>query len=150
MGKGPQCERATEASYQYLTMTKPSCIMLLSFSLKIITTIIRRVIVMKKQTIAIFGGSNEMTYKKIGKKMNCKVLFHNGKTRNGGVKKDFKNLVKNSDCVVVLLGAIGHVSMDVVKSLSKEYGKPLVFQQGFGASMAIQRGLEQLKVNKAA
>lgn len=97
---------------------------------------------MKKQTIAIIGGSQEQTYKKVGNKFNCDVLFHNGKTRNGAVKKVFKNIIKNSDCIVVLVGACGHGTMDVVKQLCKEYEKPMIFQQGFGASMAIQKGVE--------
>jgi hypothetical protein len=103
---------------------------------------------MKKQTIAIIGGSNEKTYTKVGKKFNCDVLFHCGKTRNGGVKKDFKNIVRKSDCVVIMLGACGHITMDVVKKLCKELNKPIIFQQGFGASLAIQKGVEV--VSKAA
>lgn len=103
---------------------------------------------MKKQTIAIIGGSQENTYKKVGSKFNCEILFHNGKIRNGGVKKDFKNIVKKSDCVVIMLGACGHVTMDVIKKLCKDFNKPIVFQHGFGASLAIQKGVEV--VNKAA
>ncbi|WP_209124486.1 DUF2325 domain-containing protein [Alkalihalobacillus sp. BA299] len=103
---------------------------------------------MKKQTIAIIGGSQEQTFIKVGKKFNCNVLFHNGKTRNGGVKKDFKNIVKKSDCVIIMLGACGHITMDIVKKLCKEFDKPVIFQHGFGASLAIQKGVEA--VSKAA
>lgn len=97
-----------------------------------------------KKTVAIFGGSNELTFIKMGKKMNCNILFHSGKTRNGGNKKEFKTIIKKADCVVVLLGAIGHVSMDMVKEVCKQTGKPIEFVNGFGASGAIQKGIELL------
>lgn len=104
-----------------------------------------------KKTIAIFGGSQEATYKKIGQKYGVDVLFHCGKTRNGGNKKEFKNLIKKADCVVVLRAAIGHVSMDIVKEVCKQEGVSLLFQKnGFGASGAIQMGLEHLGTKVAA
>ncbi|MCM3619805.1 DUF2325 domain-containing protein [Sutcliffiella horikoshii] len=94
-----------------------------------------------KKKIAIFGGSQESTYKQVGKKMGCEVLFHSGKTRNGGNKKEFRSIIKKADVVVVLLGACGHVSMDIVKELCKKSGKPIEYVNGFGASGAIQKGL---------
>ncbi|MBF0706630.1 DUF2325 domain-containing protein (plasmid) [Alkalihalobacillus hwajinpoensis] len=90
------------------------------------------------KTIAIFGGSQEKTYQKIGAKHGCKVLFHQGKTRNGGNKKEFRNIIKKADIVVCLVGALGHVSMDVVKEISKKNNKTIVYHNGFGASGAIQ------------
>lgn len=95
-----------------------------------------------KKTVAIFGGSQEKTYKQVGSKFGCEVLFHSGKTRNGGNKKEFRSIIKKADVVVVLLGACGHVSMDIVKELCKKSGKPIQFVNGFGASGAIQKGLE--------
>lgn len=80
-----------------------------------------------KKTIAIIGGYQEGTYRKIGQKQGVDVIFHSGKTRNGGNKKEFRNLIKKADCVVVLLGACGHVSMDIVKELCKKQGKDLLF-----------------------
>jgi hypothetical protein len=97
---------------------------------------------MKTKTLAIFGGSQEQTYLKQGKKHGCDVLFHCGKKRNGGNEKEFRSLINKADAVVVLLGACGHVSMDMVKSLSKELDKPFGFVKGFGASGAIKKGLE--------
>ena len=99
---------------------------------------------MSKQIIAIIGGSQEQTFKKVGKKMGCDIMFHPGKTRNGATKKEFRPFIKKADCVVVLLGACGHVTMDVVKELCKEHGVTLTFQQGFGASGAIQSGLNAI------
>lgn len=97
-----------------------------------------------EKKVAIFGGSQESTYKKIGRKMGVQVLFHCGKSRNGGNKKEFKTIIKKADVVVVLLGAVGHVSMDVVKEVCKEEGKDILFKEGFGASGAIQMCVEHL------
>ena len=103
-----------------------------------------------KRTIAVFGGSQEATYKKVGAKYGCKVLFHSGKSRNGGNKKEFRNIIKKADCVVVLLGACGPVSMDIVKEISKKLGKEVVYHNGFGASGAIQTCIEKMNVGVAA
>lgn len=100
---------------------------------------------MKKQTIVIIGGSQEHTYKKIGQKQNCNILFHNGKSRNGGVKKSFRSLVNKADCVVVLLGACGHETMNSIKELCKENNKKVVYHAGFGASGAITAGLAEVQ-----
>lgn len=54
------------------------------------------------KTIAVFGGSHESTLKKLAKQHGCSVLFHNGKTRNGGNKKEFKNIIKIRHCCLPL------------------------------------------------
>ncbi|AQQ55381.1 DUF2325 domain-containing protein [Planococcus lenghuensis] len=100
---------------------------------------------MKKTTIFIVGGSQEQTYKKIGKKAGCDILFHNGKARNGGVKKAFEPMVKKADCVVVLAGACGHETMYSIKELCKANQIEVVFQKGFGASGAVNAALDRLK-----
>lgn len=99
---------------------------------------------MTKTTLAIIGGSQEQTYQKVGSKSNCQILFHCGKARNGGVKNDFRPLVKKADCVVVLLGAVGHVTMDLVKELCKETNTKVVYHKGFGASGAVNSGLQAI------
>ncbi|MCM3389978.1 DUF2325 domain-containing protein (plasmid) [Ureibacillus chungkukjangi] len=97
-----------------------------------------------KTKIAIIGGSQKQTFEKIGKKNNCEILFHGGKVRNGATRKEFLPIVKKADCVVVLLGAISHITMNTVKELCKEEGVKVIFQNGFGASLAIQSGLEAI------
>ncbi|PGT83272.1 DUF2325 domain-containing protein [Bacillus sp. AFS040349] len=97
-----------------------------------------------KKTIAIIGGSQEITYRKIAKKYGCDLKFHNGKSRNGGNKKEFKNVIKKADCVCVQLGAIGHVATEMVRDLCKEMDIELVFHNGFGASGAVQLCVEKL------
>lgn len=99
---------------------------------------------MKRKIVAIIGGSQEQTFKKMGKKAGCDVLFHNGKTRNGGTRKEFRPIVEKADCVVVLLGACGHITMDIVKELCKEKDTRIAFQKGYGASGAISIGMELL------
>jgi hypothetical protein len=92
-----------------------------------------------KKTVAIIGGTQETTFKQIGRKLGVDVLFHCGKSRNGGNKKEFRTLVKKADCVVILLGALGHVSMDIVKEVCKEQDIKLLTHDGRGASGAIQK-----------
>lgn len=100
---------------------------------------------MKKHTIFIVGGSQEQTFKKIGKKQNCNILFHPGKVRNGGVKSAFRKSVKDSDCVVVLVEALGHGTMYQIKDLCKELGKKVVFHtEGFGATGAVTAGVKMI------
>lgn len=105
---------------------------------------------MMKRTVAIFGGSKETTYKQIGKKHGVNVLFHCGKSRNGGNKKEFKTIVKKADVVVILLGALGHVSMDIVKEVCKEQGIQMITHDGRGASGAIQKCVSFLNTPAAA
>lgn len=95
-----------------------------------------------KKTVAIFGGDKESTYKQLGKKNGCDVLFHNGKARNGGTVKAFQPLVNKADFCIVLLGSIGHISQDLIKELGKELGKPVIFQPGKGVSAALRKGLD--------
>jgi len=100
-----------------------------------------------KPTITIIGGSQEDTFKKIGAKKGCNILFHNGKDRKGrkgtGVKT-FLPLIKKSDCVVILQGACSHLTMYTVKELCKDLNIKIIYQNGFGASAAITNGLAEL------
>lgn len=93
------------------------------------------------KTIAIFGGSNETTYKKVANKNGAEILFHCGKSRNGGNEKVFSTIIKKVDCVIMLTDALGHVSMDKVKEVAKREGKPFKAIKGLGASKAIREGL---------
>lgn len=94
-----------------------------------------------RKVVAVIGGSQKQTYKKIGEKYGVQILFHSGKN---GSKKELQNVVKKADCCVLLLGACGHVSMDLVKIACKKQGKDLLFHNGFGASGAIQRCVNHL------
>lgn len=101
---------------------------------------------MKKQTILIIGGSQEQTFKKLGEKQNCDVLFHSGKSRNGGVKKTFQPLVRKADCVVVLAGACGHSTMFSIKDLCKESATKVIYRNGRGVSGAINAAIQEMQI----
>ena len=42
-------------------------------------------------------------------------------------------------------GACGHVSIDVAKEYAKKYDVPLLFNQGFGGTGALEIGLKHLQ-----
>lgn len=102
----------------------------------------------KKPTIAIIGGSQELTFKKIGKKNDCNISFHGGKTQGGAKKNVFKKVVKKADAIVVLNGACGHIAMELVKDLSKQMNIPIDFIEGFGATGAIKAGLKLIDTDQ--
>ncbi len=87
---------------------------------------------MEMSTILVLGGSNGRTLEKLAKKRDCQVIFHDGKN-HGGVKK------------TVQKGACGHVSIDVAKEYAKKYDVPLLFNQGFGGTGALEIGLKHLQ-----
>lgn len=98
-----------------------------------------------KKTLFIVGGSQEQTFKKVGKSNGCEVIFHPGKVRNGGVKSAFQKSVKKADCVVVLTEACGHTTMYAIKELCKALGTKVVFHtEGFGATGAVNAGLKRM------
>jgi hypothetical protein len=106
---------------------------------------------LKKSTIAIIGGTQELTFKKIGKKHGCNVIHHNGKLRgNGGNAKAFRTLMKKADCVVVCLDACGHITMDIVKELAKGMDKKIDYITGYGATSAVLAGVQLLDDNNSA
>lgn len=96
------------------------------------------------KTIGIIGGSQKRTFEKIGYKNGCRILFHSGKD-DSGRRKSFKHICKNADCVIVLLGACGHVSMSLVKELCKKYGTEVLFVNGFGATGAVKKALDHIE-----
>ena len=95
---------------------------------------------MKNKTVAIIGGSQEKTFKQLGKKMGCDILFHDGLSRKGKTNKEFLSIINKADCVVILVGACSHIAMDTVKALCKKYNVKLKFH-GKGGSGAIALAL---------
>lgn len=82
--------------------------------------------------------------REVGQKRDCQVIFHDGKN-HGGVKKTFRSVIKKCDVIVIQKGACGHVSIDVAKEYAKKYDVPLLFNQGFGGTGALEMGLKHLK-----
>ncbi|MBU8908114.1 DUF2325 domain-containing protein [Desertibacillus haloalkaliphilus] len=95
------------------------------------------------KTIAIIGGTQYQTFQKIGKKNGCDVLFHDGKAVSP-IKKELRNMIRKADCVVILLGACSHSSMGVAKEMANKFGKQICYQEGRGATGAIQTALQHL------
>lgn len=100
---------------------------------------------LRTMKIAVIGGSQEKTLKKIANRYGAEVLFHCGKTEKAGKTKNFQNIVRKSDICVVLLGACSHGGMNVVKQYCKKYQKPLLFHQGFGATGAIKKCIDYMQ-----
>lgn len=82
--------------------------------------------------------------REVGKKRDCQVIFHDGKN-HGGVKKTFRSVIKKCDVSVIQKGACGHVSIDVAKEYAKKYDVPLLFNQGFSGTGALEMGLKHLQ-----
>lgn len=91
------------------------------------------------KNICIIGGSQKETFEKIGKKRGFKVLHHDGKTGGGKVEKQIISLVRKSDYLVIMMGAIKHQTMWVVRDLAESLGVPIIFHDGFGASGAFEK-----------
>lgn len=91
---------------------------------------------MKK--VALIGGSHTSSYIQQAKKQGIKLLHHPGKIVSGNVKKQFYPIIKKSDVVVLLSGALCHATMWKVKEIAQELGKPIAFHKSRGASGAIQ------------
>lgn len=96
------------------------------------------------RTLAIIGGSQKRTFENMARKRGLKLLFHDGRTGGGNVKKQFQSIVRKSDAIVIMEGAINHHSMWKVKELAEELNKPIGFVRGFGASSALNLAEEML------
>ncbi|WP_243767224.1 DUF2325 domain-containing protein [Paenibacillus agricola] len=94
------------------------------------------------KTVAIIGGSQTDTFKKIGEKRGIRVEHHNGKTGGGSVDSHFQWIINKADVVIILKGAIKHNSMWSVRELAEKKGKKIDYHNGFGASGAIDKALQ--------
>lgn len=94
------------------------------------------------KTVAIIGGSQTDTFKKIGEKRGVIVEHHNGKTGGGSVESYFLRIVNKADVIIVLKGAIKHTSMWAVRELAEKKGKKIDFHDGFGATGAVEKALQ--------
>lgn len=92
--------------------------------------------------IAIFGGSQKETYRKLANRKGYTLLFHDAKSPQRKTIHTFKKMVKKADVVVIMKGACGHETMWTVKAFAQEYGKPVIYHQGFGATGAIEKVCE--------
>ncbi|MET1174384.1 DUF2325 domain-containing protein [Paenibacillus amylolyticus] len=90
--------------------------------------------------LAIIGGTQKDTFKKIGKKYGLAVTHHDGKCKKA-LEKEFTPIIRNSDVIIILKGALQHASMWAVRDLAREYNKALGFHEGRGATGAIEKAI---------
>ncbi|MCZ8520423.1 MULTISPECIES: DUF2325 domain-containing protein [Paenibacillus] len=92
--------------------------------------------------VAIIGGSQTGTFKKLGEKRGLHVEHHDGKTGGGPVDLYFQRIINQADVIIVLKGAIKHTSMWAVRELAEKKGKKIDYHDGFGASGALEKALQ--------
>ncbi|WP_426446257.1 DUF2325 domain-containing protein [Paenibacillus sp. S-38] len=97
---------------------------------------------MKRKTVAIIGGSQTDTFKKLGEKRGLLVEHHDGKTGGGSIDVYFQRIINKADVIIVLRGAIKHTSMWAVRELAEKKGKKIDYHDGFGASGALEKALQ--------
>ncbi len=68
---------------------------------------------MKK--VAITGGDNKKGYEDKLRNCNYELVYHDGRMKRKGNKNYFSNLLKDVECVIVILSAISHGTMYAVK-----------------------------------
>ena len=91
---------------------------------------------MKK--IAIIGGDNQKGYNIKLKEFDCEVKYHDGRMKRTGIKNYFENLLKDVDCVILILSAVYHGTMYAVKEVAANLGIKVVYQRSKGISGVLQ------------
>ncbi|GEN36607.1 DUF2325 domain-containing protein [Aneurinibacillus danicus] len=102
------------------------------------------------KTVLVIGGHTKQAFERKAKERGIRILFHSAHNKRKDGKKMFEPLVRKSDCVIIMLNACSHHSMWDVKSLSKEHSKPVIYQKGLGATQALERAYDLLKIEKKA
>ncbi|WP_371117775.1 DUF2325 domain-containing protein [Paenibacillus sp. cl123] len=92
--------------------------------------------------IAIIGGSQTNTFKKLGEKRGLSVEHHDGKTGGGPIENYFLSIINKADAIIILRGAIKHTSMWAVRELAEKKGKKIDYHDGFGASGVLDKALQ--------
>ncbi|MDG4658208.1 DUF2325 domain-containing protein [Ectobacillus antri] len=90
---------------------------------------------MKK--IAIIGGDNQKGYEK-RLKTTYEVKCHDGRMKRTGVKTYFTNLLKDVECVIIILTAVSHGTMYAVKEVAHELGVKVIYQRSKGVSSIVR------------
>lgn len=96
----------------------------------------------KKKTLAIIGGTQEETLKKLGKKGGFRILYDNAYRPK---RKKYEKIISSSDCVVVMVGACSHRAMWMAKEISGMTDTPIRFVKGRGVTGAILKGMEEIE-----
>lgn len=96
---------------------------------------------MSRKRVAIIGGSQTETFKRLGDKLGFIVEHHDGKTGGGSVESYFQRIINKADVIIILRGAIKHTSMWAVRELAEKKGKKIDYHDGFGATGALEKAL---------
>jgi hypothetical protein len=84
--------------------------------------------------IAIVGGDNKKGYESKLKASNFELKFHDGRMKRTGTKNFFANLLKDVECVIIILTAVSHGTMYAIKDIASELGIKVIYQRSKGIS----------------
>ena len=90
---------------------------------------------MKK--VAIIGGDNKKGYEDKLKTLNLELKYHDVRIKRKGTKNYFSNLLKDVECVIVILSAVSHGTMYAVKDVADKFGIKVVYHRSKGISSVI-------------
>lgn len=94
------------------------------------------------KTVAIIGGSQTGTFKKLGERYGLNIEHHDGKFGGGRAESHFKHIINKAEIIIILKGAINHSSMWTVRGMAEKQGKKINYHNGFGATGALEKALQ--------
>jgi hypothetical protein len=97
---------------------------------------------MKK--VLLIGGKNSKSFEKHSKSLNIEINHHPAHIKQKNTKRYFEPLIKQADIIVLFANSCSHQNMWDVRSLSKEYNKPILFPKGTGMSRTLNMVLDKL------
>lgn len=103
---------------------------------------IKEQITKKPKTLAIIGGTQEETLKKLGKEGGFRIMYDNAYRPK---RRKYQKIISSADCVVVMVGACSHRAMWMAKEISNRTDTPIRFMKGRGATGAIMKGMEEIE-----
>ncbi len=87
--------------------------------------------------LAIIGGYNfERHSKSMGKLKNIELRFHDGVPKKNN-KKVLENLIKDTDCVIIVQMVCSHSSMWDAKDVARKYNKKIYYSQAKGLASVL-------------
>lgn len=97
-------------------------------------------------TIAVIGGTQYATLKKLANTMGYELLFDDAKNAR---RIKYRSIANKADSIVVMTEACSHKAMWLIKSFAKELNKPIVYVRGgFGVTKAIYYGVREIEKNE--
>ncbi|HDW3057131.1 DUF2325 domain-containing protein [Bacillus paranthracis] len=100
---------------------------------------------MKK--VAIIGGDNKQGYLKKCKEKNLELLFHDGRIKRKGSKEFYEKLIKEVNCVILILNAVSHKTMYEVREVAKKFDIPIIYHKTKGVNSTIRKIHDKVAFN---